>query len=89
MKLSSCRTVFKTSEFSPSVRDAYTSHLKDNGLWTSYIHTYDVSMNYKARPKAHIAVKSAEVHPKTSSKTTSHNATLLPFVIIVPIIGKT
>ena len=89
MKLSSCRTVFKTSEFSPSVRDAYTSHLKDNGLWTSYIHTYDVSMNYKARPKAHIAVKSAEVHPKTSSKTTSHNATLLLFVIIVPIIGKT
>ena len=78
-----------SSEFSPSVRDAYTNHLKDNGLWTSYIHTYDVSMNYKARPKAHIAVKSAEVHPKTSSKTTSHNATLLPFVIIVPIIGKT
>ena len=55
----------------------------------TYVHTYDVSMNYKARPKAHIAVKSAEVHPKTSSKTTSHNATLLPFVIIVPIIGKT
>ena len=65
------------------------SHVKDNGLWSSYIHTYDVSMNYKARPKGHIAVKSAETHPKTSSKNTSHNATLLRFVIIVLIIGKT
>ena len=45
-------------------------------------------MNSKARPKGHIAVKSAEVHPKTSSKNTSHNATLLRFAIIVPIIGK-
>ena len=53
-------------ESSPSVRDAYISHLKDNGLWSSYIHTYDVSMNYKARLKGHIAVKSAEAHPKTS-----------------------
>ena len=25
-------------------------------------------MNYKAQPKGHIAVKSAETHPKTSSK---------------------
>ena len=71
------------------MRDAYISHLEDNGLWSSYIHTYDVGMNYKARPKGHIEVKSAETHPKTSSKNTSHNATLLRFVIIVPIIGKT
>ena len=62
-------------------------YLKDNGLWSSYIHTCDVNM--KSRPKGHIAVKSAEAHPKTSSKYTSHNATLLRFVIIVPIIGKT
>ena len=34
-------------------------------------------------------VRDAEAHPKTSSKKTSHNATLLRFAIIVPIIGKT
>ena len=50
---------------------------KDNGLWSSYIRTYDVSM--KSRPKGHIAVKSSEAHPKTSSKNTSHNVTLLRF----------
>ena len=31
----------------------------------------------------------AEAHPKTSSKNSCHNASLLRFVIIVPIIGKT
>ena len=31
----------------------------------------------------------AEAHPKTSSKNTSLNVTLLRFVIIFPIMGKT
>ena len=70
--------------------DAYISHLEDNGLWSSYIHTYDESM--KARPKGHIAVKCGmqkRILKLRQKIVVTDNATPLRFVIIVPIIGKT
>ena len=52
---------------------------------------YDLSM--KARTKCHVTItlyKVAEVHPTTTTKKISFtNTALLPFVIIVPIVGKT
>ena len=66
------------------------SHLEDNGLWSSYIHTYDVSM--KARPKGDIAVKCGmqkRILKLRQKMVVTDNAIPLRFVIIVPIIGQT
>lgn len=65
--------------------------MKGEGLFRGTIHMYDLSM--KARTKCHVTItlyKVAEVHPTTTTKKISFtNTALLPFVITVPIVGKT